>query len=286
MVVVEKAKCTGCGTCVKICHEHCMSLIDNTVSINHSLCSTCTQCIAICAQKALSWDGNLPVDFDSGLLPSAAQMRELFMQRRTVRDFTSERMDRRILDEIISLGVYAPTHNFRLRCVIVDGLDLIQAFDTAAFDFSNRIYNLVFRPRLIRALAALAPRPLREEFDKGRPKLEAVVARGKCYASRPAALVCIVADKRIPLSLESAQYALYNMSLYAHVKGVGCRNLVGNQMIFNRSREIRRRLSLGRHERIFAVASFGYPAVRFRNKAIGKEMHVQWNGRTEKTPAP
>jgi ferredoxin len=278
MVVIEKEKCTGCGTCVKVCHEHCMSLVDGKVSINHAVCSTCTQCIAICAQKALSWDGNLPVGFDSGLLPSAAQIDELFMERRTVRDFTDESIDRGTLAEIVSCGAYAPTHNFTLRCIIVDDPVLIQAFDTEAFEFSKRIYNLVFRPGIIRALAALASSPVRDEFRKAMPKLEAAVARGKGYKSRPAALVCVVADRRIPLSLESAQYALSNMSLYAQVKGVGCRNLVGNQVIFNRSREIRRGLRLARHDRLVAVAGFGVPAVKFRNKVTGKKMQIQWNG--------
>jgi hypothetical protein len=68
------------------------------------------------------------------------------------------------------------------------------------------------------------------------------------------------------------------MSLFAQAKSVGCRNLVGNQMIFNRSREIRQLLHLGFHERIFAVAGFGHPSVRFRNKVVGKRMRVQWNG--------
>jgi len=27
MVVIEEGKCTGCGSCVKICHQHCLHLV-------------------------------------------------------------------------------------------------------------------------------------------------------------------------------------------------------------------------------------------------------------------
>ena len=282
MVVIDKEKCTGCGSCVKVCHEHCMSLVDKKLMIDLKSCSTCTQCVAICPDKALSWNGIVPIDFDAASLPSQHQLEELLMERRTIRSFRDERVDRKTLEEVISWGAYSPTHNFHLRCIAVDDPKVVEAFDNAAFRFSKRIYQLVFRRRLIRGLAALAPRSIREEFYKALPKLEAAIRRGRGYTSRPPALVCVVGDARIPLSLESAQYVLYNMSLTAQARGLGCRNLVGNQMIFNRSKEIRRLLSLRRHEKIFAIAGFGHPSVRFRNKVLGRQMGVQWNGESAK----
>ena len=281
MVVIDNERCTGCGSCVKICHEHCMSLIDQKVAIDYAACSTCTQCIASCPQKALSWNGVLPIDFDQALLPSVSQLDELFRERRTIRAFTDKTVDRKTLEQIISWGAYAPTHNFNLRCIAIDDPEIIEAFDKAAFLFSKRIYRLVFRSRLIRGLVALAPRFMREEFNKALPKLETAVKRGRGYECRPPALVCVAGDARVPLSLESAQYALYNMSLFAQVKGLGCRNLVGNQMIFNRSKKIRRLLCLQSYEKIFAIAGFGHPAVRFKNKVLSKRMNIQWNGRSE-----
>ena len=285
MVTIDAERCTACGSCVKVCHEHCMTLVDKALAIDYASCSTCTQCIAICPSKALSWDGVRPEDFDDDALPSARQVDELLQQRRTIRQFTEEPVARETLEQIVSRGAYAPTHNFHLRCIIIDDPTLIQAFDRAAFQFSRRILRFVFRPWPVRALVAIAPRSLRDEYAKALPKLELAVQRGRGYDCPPPALVCVVGDGRVPLSLESAQYALYSMALYAQVREVGCRNLVGNQMIFNRSREIRRDLGLEPHERILAVAGFGRPAVRFRSKVRGKRLAVQWNGAERAAPA-
>ena len=277
MVVVDKEKCTGCGSCVKICHEHCMSLVDRNVVVDHAVCSSCTQCIAICPDLALSWDGVAPLRFDPSALPSPRQMDELFRQRRTVRDFTNEPVSREALEEIVSYGTCAPTHNFHLRCIAVDSGEIIRLFDREIFRFSQRMYRLFFRPRLMQKLVKLFPAPFREEFVRGKPKMEMAQEWGRGFRSRPPALICIVGDRRVPLSLESAQYALYTMSLAAQAEGIASRNLVGNQMAFNRSRAIRERLSLEKHEKIFATMGVGYPAIRFRNKVQGKLMSVQWN---------
>ena len=34
MVVVDSDRCTGCGACVRICHERCIALEDSVVTID------------------------------------------------------------------------------------------------------------------------------------------------------------------------------------------------------------------------------------------------------------
>ena len=258
-----------------------MVIVDKKVVVDHSTCSTCTQCIAICPEMALSWDGIAPARFIPDLLPSPEQLSELIAERRTCRDFEATPLDRSTLAEIAAVGVLAPTHNFRLRSIIVDEPKLIAAFDRASFELSAKTYRLLFRPRLVRWLALRAARPIREEFTRATPKLKAAMRRGTGFKAQPAAIICVVGDRRVPLSVESAQYALYNMMLFAQAKGLGCQNLVGNQIAFNRSRTIRVSLGLGKHERICAVIGMGIPSVQFRNRVQGKRMRIQWNGRSE-----
>jgi NAD-dependent dihydropyrimidine dehydrogenase PreA subunit/nitroreductase len=277
MITIDNSKCNGCGLCVQICHEYCIKQDKETIEINYGYCSTCTQCIAVCPVQALSWDNSEPVAFNKELLPASLQLDELFKERRTVRDFKKDKIGRELLKEITEYGNYAPTHNFNMRLIIVDDDKVIEDIDKILYNFNKRLYRYLYKPKIIQALVKLFSPGLEFEYSKAKPKLEKSLERGKAFKSFPAAMLFIIADKRIPLSLESAQYILYNMNLYALTKGIGCRNLVGNQMFLNRSKVIRHLLNLQIHEKIFAVMALGFPSIKFSNKVVGKKMAIQWN---------
>ena len=40
---------------------------------------------------------------------------------------------------------------------------------------------------------------------------------------------------------------------------------------------LRKLLKIEKDKKIFATIAFGYPAVKFRNKVLGKQMPFQWN---------
>lgn len=274
MIVVDKDKCIGCGSCVEICHEHCMALINGTISTNYELCSTCTQCIAVCPQQAISWDGVLPVAYDETRLPSAEQLDELFKERRTIRFFEEDKIDRTLLEEIVGYGIYAPTNNYDLRAIVVDDEEIIEVLDQILLQFVSRTYKVVFKPRIVfnlirRVTPALDP--------KDKVKMESALERGHAF-HRPPAIVFIVGDKRIALSEASTQYTLYNMILYAQVKGIGSCLWGAAEIFLDRSKAARKHLGLQRHEHILGALGLGYPAVRFRNKVEGKTLSIQWNG--------
>ena len=276
MITFDKHKCTGCGLCVRICHEHCIALIDDTVSINYEFCSTCTQCVAVCPKRALSWDHVSPVAYDKARLPSPEQLDELFKERRSLRFFKRKKIDRALLEEIVGYGIYAPTNNYDLRAIVVDDEEIIAELDRVHVQYTLRIYNLFYRLKIVSGLARMLG--LSREYMQGKPKVETVVERGHIFHSPPAAIVFIVGDRRIPLSVESAQYALSNMIFYAQANGVGSCPWGPGQLFYDRSRPVRKRLGLQKRDRILGTLLLGYPAVRFSNKVQGKTLRIQWNG--------
>ncbi len=276
MIKADVYKCNLCGLCTRICHEYCLHIEKNILTIDHAYCSTCTQCIAVCPESALSWDGVEPKPYERALYPGSEQVRELFMERRTNRDFTTRKIDRLLLEEIAGMAIYAPTHNFDLRVVIVDDEGIIGLMDHLIYKFSLSIYKWLYRPRILHKMVKIFSPRSEFEYLKVKPKLEKIKNRGYGFKTMPAAVIFIIGEK-IPLSLESAQYALYNIDLYAQSKGLACRNLVGNQVIFNRSRKLKTLLSIGRNEKIFGTISLGYPAIKFKNKVYGKKMDIRWN---------
>lgn len=277
MIQIDYSKCNNCGLCVKICHESCIHLVSDRLTIETEYCSTCTQCIAVCPVQALSWDHILPELFNRSLYPKPEQMDELFRERRTIRDFTAQKIDQHQLEEIAGIAIYAPTHDFNLRTIIIDDENIIAMADSLILKFSKRLYLLLFKPRITYGLLKLFTPGQDFEYRQALPKLKSAIKRDRGFKTKPAAMILIIGNRGVPLSLESAQYALYNMDLYAQTKGFACRNLVGNQMILNRNRKFRKAVGLKKKEKIRGTLLLGYPAIRFRNKVAGKKMHVQWN---------
>ena len=273
MVVFDETRCTGCGTCIDICHEHCMELVDGIVRIDCQFCSTCTQCIAVCPERALTWDRVPPMPFDKARLPSPEQLDELFKQRRSIRFFTGAKIARPLLEEIVSYGIYAPTHNFDLRAIVVDDNRIVEQFDQIVLRFASRIYKALYEFKVVLSLARILR--LSGEYLRAKPKIEAVMRRGHTL-HHPAAMVFIVGDKRTPLSEASAQYALCNMIFYAQAKGIGSCPWGNGPLIVGRDSAARKRLGLQKRESVLGALLLGYPAVRFANKVEGKNLRIQW----------
>jgi len=279
MIKIDLNKCDFCGLCLRICHESCIKFIDGILSIDYKYCSTCTQCIATCPKQALCWDNFKPEEFDKSLYPDSSQLAELLRERRTIRDFTKQQIDKSLLEEVAGYAIYAPTHDFNLRIIIVDDETIIKRIDALILKFSTNLYKWVYKPKIIYLLLKLLTPAYEFEFLKAKPKLENVIKRNKGLKSKPAAVIMIIGNKKTPLSLESAQYALYNIDLYAQTKGIACRNLVGNQLILNVNKQFKKLIGLTRDEKIYGTIALGYPAVRFRNKVCGKQINIQWNAK-------
>ncbi len=272
MVTIDEELCIGCGSCVDICHEDCISLSHGVACIDHELCSTCTQCIAICPQQALSWDGVLPTAFDPARLPTAQQLDELFKERRTIRHFRDQKLNRALVEEIAAYGIYAPTNNYSLRAVAVDDPAVIEELERINLQFTKRIYNLLYRPKIVFGLLRRLT-PAMQEKDK--VKIEAGLEEGRVFSHAPA-IVFVVGYKWIAHSEASAHYALYNMILYAQAKGIGSTISGGGKLALAGSKAARELLQLSKGESILAMLLLGYPAVQFENKVAGKVLPVQW----------
>jgi NAD-dependent dihydropyrimidine dehydrogenase PreA subunit/nitroreductase len=274
VVIVDADRCIGCGSCVEICHEGCMRLDNGMVVIDHALCSTCTQCIAVCPQGALSWDSVPPVPYEKTRLPAPEQLDELLKERRTIRFFREDKIDRSLLEEIVAYGIYAPTNNYHLQAIIVDDEATIALLDRICTETAARIYGLIYKPKLVFGLLSRLTSSLKET-DK--VKFEHVIARGYTL-HKPPAIVFVVGEKWVAHSEASAQFYLYNMMLYAQASGLGCCLWGGGKMLLNRNKEARERLGMKRGEHILGIVVLGYPAVEFANKVEGKTLPIRWNG--------
>jgi hypothetical protein len=160
-----------------------------------------------------------------------------------------------------------------LRAIVVDEPEIIKELDAIIMWFVKYFYNLCYRMKLIfNLLGRITP----EINAKNNVKLKRGLEKGHSYDSLQTTMVFIVGDSRITLSEASAQYALYNMILYAQTKGLGSRIKAAGTLTLDRSKKARKRLGLCKHEHILATLELGYPAVRFSNKVQGKSIPIEW----------
>ena len=132
-----------------------MSIDDNKIKINYEFCSTCAQCIAICPKEALSWNNIQPIKYTKELLPDSKQIDELLKERRTVRDFKSEKISKDLLEEIVNYAIYSPTHSFNFRAIIIDNENTINKIDTIIFKFSLKLYHYLYKPKFFHSIVRL-----------------------------------------------------------------------------------------------------------------------------------
>jgi nitroreductase len=200
---------------------------------------------------------------------------ELLKQRRTTRFFKNRNIERTTLAEILSYGGYAPTNNYRLRAVAVDNPSIMHELDELQMRSLIRYYNLIFRFNIVfiilEKISPLVTPILKKKFENG-------LELGTNFETLPSALIFIIGDHRILLSEASAQYAAYNMMLYAQTKKLGTRFMAAGLTTLNRMPRVRNLLGLTGHEHILSAFELGYPAVHFFNKVEGKDMRVEFVG--------
>jgi nitroreductase len=162
-----------------------------------------------------------------------------------------------------------------LRAIVVDDPEIIEELDVIIMKFVSFIYNLCYRSRVMFKLVKLITPEIN---SKNKVKMQRGLEKGRSYDSLDTTMIFIVGDRRVLLSEASAQYAIYNMILYAQTKGLGSRIKAAGTVTLDRSRAARKRLGLRKREHILGTLELGYPAVKFSNKVEGKSMHIQWCG--------
>ena len=61
MIVIDEARCTGCGVCLNLCPQEAIVLEAGRVEIKQELCSGCGICISACPQCAIQEADLVPV---------------------------------------------------------------------------------------------------------------------------------------------------------------------------------------------------------------------------------
>ena len=110
-IIIDNAKCVGCGACVKDCVASALYLEDGKARFREG-CIECGHCFAVCPVDAVDMPGYDKTGCGD-VTPMTALDGDTFLQaiksRRTVRQFKAIPVEQEKIGKILEAGRYAPT---------------------------------------------------------------------------------------------------------------------------------------------------------------------------------
>ena len=141
--VVDEARCTRCGQCVRDCVAQIITQAGADVpSIrpeDEANCIRCQHCLAVCPAAAVSIFGLRPADsqpLKEDSFPALDKMLALVRGRRSVRQYRDENVDPKLLRQLLEALGNAPTGVNRraLTFSVIDDRDTMLRFRAKAYD--------------------------------------------------------------------------------------------------------------------------------------------------------
>lgn len=289
---IDEERCTGCGGCGLVCPTEAVSLREGKAAVEAALCLSCGHCAAACPQEAITVAAVDPAcaryatfNADGRYLPPGefdpAQLVRLMASRRSCRRFSERPVAKSILEDLVKIGVLAPsgTNSQRWTFTILPDRASVVALGHEVAAFFERLNRAAENPLARRLLKVLGRRELdeyyRNYYDSVRRALREWRGGGRdrLFHGAPAAIVV----GRMPggaTGREDSLLATQNILLAAHSMGLGSCLIGFAALPLQRDRRCRVSVGIPAEERVEAVVALGYSEERYL-RYTGRKAFVQ-----------
>ncbi len=288
--VIDEENCTGCGLCVTVCPSETITLVDGKAAVTGRESLNCGHCEAVCPTGAIQVKGIQPLAFDTftaddGWLPfgsfDTAQLVRLMQSRRSCRNYKDDPVDRKILSDLVKIGVTAPsgTNSQKWTFTVLDERQKVLRFAEKTANFFKRLNKMAGNAIIRRALSLVGKKELesyyQDYYETVSDRLAEWEKTGKdiLFHGAPAAIIVGMAPGA-SCPAEDALLASQNILLGAHSMGLGtC--LIGFAVeALKNEPSLKQSLEIPAENHVYAVIAVGYP----------DEKYKQVTGRKKVTP--
>jgi len=286
---VDPDSCIGCGLCLEVCPDKTLTMLDGKAVVTGTYSMGCGHCEAVCPVDAIRVDAlEHPFSLSSAAVDDrwlphgeydTAQLVRLMRSRRSCRNYSTEKVDRSLLEDLVKIGTTAPSGTnsqlwtftvlARREEVVILGEQIARFFTKL-----NRMAEKSWLRFLNRYLGSdELGRYYRCHYNTVRDGLSLWTDEGQdtLFHGAPAAIL-IGGKKEASSPSEDAILASQNIMLAAHSLGLGTCMIGFAVEAIRRDRRIRKILALPDDETIFAVLALGHPAERYAKGALRKKI--------------
>jgi nitroreductase/NAD-dependent dihydropyrimidine dehydrogenase PreA subunit len=270
---VDVARCTGCGSCVKECPAHLFEVRDkkSTVVAGES-CIGCGHCWAVCPERAVDQQGSSApeeADFPEEPVVSAEEIATFLGQRRSVRRFKSQPIERELLERVARAARHAPTGSNRqnVGIIVVPTAKQVAELRELTEQFMLGMFKKLQNP-IVAKLVAWKTGPRTIPYMKGfadRLRWLMSIDRKSPYFALPfgSAVLVAHADSDDASGATNAVLALHTASLMAQAEGLGACYLGFVAAGAAMDKRIKAWLRVPKGQTCSAAIVLGYPETKY-----------------------
>lgn len=285
-ITVNQERCTRCGGCVAVCAiARVFELEEHTArAVRPEACWLCGHCVAVCPVDAIRHPEYPLQDCPTGdARPSYEELLTAFQERRSLRVYRDESVQRDIVRQLVDASRWAPSASNQrpVDWIAIDSPDHIARISTAVATTLARIVPLLRNPLLRPFLSLFLGKDKISKAVQAADNLQRLGqerARGRdpIFYEAPVLLVAHVPESTF-FGREDAVYAAYNVMLAAERLGLGTCHIGYVNAALERDQGLARAIGVPPQRKLQVVLTLGYPAVKFRKAIPRPRMHVTWN---------
>ena len=289
-IEINRDLCSGCGLCATVCLTGTISMIEGKAVVSEVASISCGHCEAVCPQGAVrvtAIDEEMSryktFSAEKQWLPpgkcNTAELVQLMASRRSCRRFTGRPVDRAILEDLIKIGITAPsgTNSQAWTFTILPTRKAVASFAAHIASYFMRL-NTTAESTMLRMFLKLIGKGELDAYYHGyyhkvKEALEQWHGTGKDRLFHNSTAAIIVGSKPgASCPAEDALLAAQNILLAAHSMGLGsC--LIGYAVAaMKKDPSIQQSVGIPLEEEIHAVIALGYPDEIYQRTAGRKKV--------------
>ncbi|WP_455645130.1 nitroreductase family protein [Methanosphaera sp.] len=125
---ITTEKCVGCALCASVCIRDNITVNPTVEEVDNGECFNCGQCMAICPTGAITlkrFEDQMDVveKYDATKIPvDTENLLDLYKQRRSIRWFKNEKIDKHTFDTLFKGAYYSPSamNNQDVEFMVID----------------------------------------------------------------------------------------------------------------------------------------------------------------------